>query len=105
MFRLGHLAADAGAGLLTCGVVALAAAVWLRRESVIVATVAMAAFAGPHALFHVTHPADALSTTVDVVNGIVLVAFFTTALIVMAAAVSAPGRLGLQPPDHSTPPS
>ena len=77
-----HLATDAGAGLLASGVVLLVAAWLADRRSVLVAVVAFAAFAVPHAAYHVLHPAPGLSGAEDAQNAILLV--FTVAA---AAAV------------------
>ena len=56
-----HLAADAGAGFLATGVALLAAAVWAQRSAVYVALLAFLALAVPHLVFHLRHPADALT--------------------------------------------
>jgi hypothetical protein len=63
-----HLATDAGAGFLATGAALLVAALWGRRGGVRVALVAVAAFTAPHALYHLLHPADALSTAEDAAN-------------------------------------
>ena len=63
-----HLATDAGAGLFAAGVLALLAAVLLRREVTIVAMTGYLAFALPHALYHLASPADALSASEDATN-------------------------------------
>ena len=61
-----HLATDAGAGLLAAGLLAGVAAVWMRREVVIVAMVRLISrFSIPHAVFHLAHPSDALSSGED----------------------------------------
>ncbi len=48
-----HLAADAGAGLLAAGVLAIAAAIVPERRVVQVALAGWLAFAIPHTVFHV----------------------------------------------------
>ena len=77
-----HLATDAAAGLFASGVVAGLAAWWMKREIVIVAMAAYLAFALPHAVFHLANPADALTTSEDVVNSLSL-----TIAVVLAFAV------------------
>ncbi len=67
-----HLASDTGAGLLATGVVMLLAGAWLRRDAVLVATVGYLAFSVPHAVFHLRHPADAMTTVQNVGNAVVL---------------------------------
>lgn len=63
-----HLAVDAASGLFASGVAAAIALGWRRREVVIVAMAVFLAFALPHAIFHLTHPADALNSREDAVN-------------------------------------
>jgi hypothetical protein len=67
-----HLVSDAAAGLFAAGVAAAIALWWRRREVVIVAMVAFLAFALPHAMFHLAHPADSLSDDEDLVNTVTL---------------------------------
>jgi hypothetical protein len=67
-----HLVSDAAGGLFAAGVAAAIALWWRRREVVIVAMVAFLAFALPHAMFHLVHPADALSDAEDFVNTVTL---------------------------------
>ncbi len=67
-----HLATDAGAGLLTVGVLAGCALVIDRRDVVLTAMAGVLAFSTPHTLFHLAHPADALSTTENAVNSLSL---------------------------------
>ena len=84
-----HLASDAGAGLLATGVLAALAAIWYERTIVLTAMAGFLAFALPHALFHLTHPADALSTAEDAVNtGSLLVAAAAAGAVAFAAAQS-----------------
>ncbi len=77
-----HLATDAGAGLLTVGVLATLALLLPRRDVVITAMAGALTFSVPHALFHLLHPADALSSSEDALNSISLVG-----AAVIAAAV------------------
>ncbi len=80
-----HLATDAGAGLLASGAVLLLAA-WLGdRRSGVVATVAFALFAVPHAWYHVANPAPGLTGTEDVVNASSLVFAAGASLVLLAA--------------------
>lgn len=78
-----HLATDAGAGLLAAGVLAAVALVVPRREVVLTAMLGVGAFVLPHAVFHVLHPAGALSTFEDALNSVSLVA-----VVVLTAAVA-----------------
>jgi hypothetical protein len=67
-----HLVSDAAAGLFASGVAAAAALWWRSRDVVIVTMLAFLAFALPHAMFHLAHPADALSGAEDAVNTVTL---------------------------------
>jgi hypothetical protein len=82
-----HLASDAGAGLLTIGVLAAAAAVIRRRDAVLVAGAGVLAFTGPHALFHVLNPSDLLSASEDAMNTAPLVLTAVGGLAVLWAGV------------------
>ena len=68
----GHLVSDSGSGLLAAGLLALMAAWCLRRDVTVVATLGYLAFALPHAVFHLRHPAADLSTGANVANTVVL---------------------------------
>ena len=63
-----HLASDTGAGLLATGLLVLIAGLYLRRDTTILATVGYLAFSLPHAVFHLAHPAESLSTAQDAWN-------------------------------------
>jgi hypothetical protein len=63
-----HLAVDAASGLFASGVAAAIALGWRRREVVIVAMAVFLAFALPHAIFHLAHPAEALNSREDALN-------------------------------------
>jgi len=63
-----HLAADAGAGLLATGLLVLIAGLYLRRDMTIIATVGYLAFSLPHAVFHLRHPGDGMSTAENALN-------------------------------------
>lgn len=86
-----HLAVDAGAGLLTIGVLAAAAAYLGRRDAHLVAGAGLLAFTGPHALFHVLNPSDLLSAGEDAMSTIPLV---ITALASIALLIRATGQAG-----------
>jgi hypothetical protein len=81
-----HLATDAGAGLFATGVLALLAVFWFRRDVVLTAMVGYLAFAGPHALFHLAHPSDLLTTGEDAANSATLVVAVIAAVAVLVAA-------------------
>ena len=81
-----HLVSDAAAGLFAAGVAAAIAVWWRRREVVIVAMVAFLAFALPHAMFHLAHPADALSDNEDLVNTVTLWVAVAIAVAIMLVA-------------------
>ena len=66
------LVSDSGSGLLAAGLLALMAAWCLRRDVTVVATLGYLAFALPHAVFHLRHPAADLSTGANVANTVVL---------------------------------
>lgn len=85
-----HLATDAGAGLLATGTAAALAAWWLRRDVVVVAMCTYLVFALPHAVFHLAHPTESLSTAADTVNAATLVAAAVMASAVLVRAVAAP---------------
>lgn len=82
-----HLATDAGAGLLASGVVLLVAAWLADRRSAQLALVAFAAFAIPHAGYHVLNPAPGLTSAEDLQNA-VLLAFTAVAALVLFVAAS-----------------
>ena len=58
-----HLVSDSGSGLLASGLLALMGAWCLRRDVTVVATLGYLAFALPHAVFHLRHPAADLANT------------------------------------------
>jgi hypothetical protein len=81
-----HLVTDAGAGLLASGLVLLAAA-WLADvRSVRLGLVAFAAFAIPHAAFHVLNPSDGLTDAQDLQNAGVLVFTVVAAAVLFVAS-------------------
>jgi hypothetical protein len=82
-----HLAVDAASGLFASGVAAAVALGWRRREVVIVAMAAFLAFALPHAIFHLAHPADALNGREDAVNSVSLWGEVAISLAVMITAL------------------
>ncbi len=82
-----HLVSDAAGGLFAAGVAAAIALWWRCREVVIVAMVAFLAFALPHAVFHLAHPADALSVNEDLVNTVTLWVAVAIAVAVMLVAL------------------
>ena len=89
-----HLATDAASGLLAAGVLAAIAVWWRRRDVVLVAMVGYLAFALPHAVFHLAHPADALSGSEDVMNSVTLVvAAVVAGVIAVVAWRSAPEQV------------
>jgi len=63
-----HLAFDTGAGLFATGLLLLLAGLVLRRDVTIIATIGYLAFSLPHAVFHLRHPGDDLSTAEDALN-------------------------------------
>jgi hypothetical protein len=82
-----HLVSDAAGGLFAAGVAAAVALCWRRRDVVIVAMVAFLAFALPHAVFHLAHPADALSDNEDLVNTVTLWVAVAIAVAIMLVAL------------------
>jgi hypothetical protein len=82
-----HLATDAASGLFAAGVGATIALWWRRRDVVIVAMAAFLAFAFPHAVFHLAHPADALSGVEDLVNTVTLWAAVAIAVAILMVAI------------------
>jgi len=81
-----HLATDAGAGLLASGVVLLVAAWLADRRSAQLALVAFAAFAIPHAGYHVLNPAPGLTSAQDLQNAVLLVSTAVVAAVLFVAA-------------------
>jgi hypothetical protein len=67
-----HLVSDVGAGFLAIGIALLVAALWASRAGIRVALVAYVAFTVPHVVYHVGHPADALSGSENVLNVVAL---------------------------------
>lgn len=86
-----HLATDAGAGLLTVGVLAAAAALLRRRDAHLVAGAGLIAFTGPHALFHALSPSELLTAGEDATSTVPLV-------ITAAASVAITVRAALARP-------
>lgn len=56
-----HLVGDTGVGFLAVGIVLLLAVIWTQRRLIL--AVAAMVHAGPHLLFHLRHPNDALEST------------------------------------------
>ena len=81
-----HLATDAGAGLLTVGVLATIALLLRRRDVVVTAMAGALTFSVPHAMFHLLHPAEALSSAEDAMNSISLIGAAALAGAVLAHA-------------------
>ena len=88
-----HLVSDAAAGLFAAGVAAASALWWRGRHVVIVAMAAFLAFALPHALFHLTHPASALSGAEDVANTVTLWLAVAIAGAIIVAALRSDGQM------------
>lgn len=82
-----HLVSDSGSGLLAAGLLALMAAWCLRRDVTIVATLGYLAFALPHAVFHLRHPAADLSTGANVANTAVLWFAVLLVIVVLVAEI------------------
>lgn len=85
-----HLASDAGAGLLAAGLVVLVAAWLADTRSVRLAIVAFAAFAVPHAAFHVANPSELLTSAQDAQNAVTLVVSVLAAAVLFTAARPSP---------------
>ena len=82
-----HLVSDSGSGLLATGLLALMAAWRLRRDVTVVATLGYLAFALPHAVFHLRHPAVDLSSGANVVNTSVLWFAVLLVIVVLVAEI------------------
>ena len=82
-----HLVSDSGSGLLAVGLLALMAAWCLRRDVTVVATLGYLAFALPHAIFHLRHPAADLSTGANVANTAVLWFAVLLVIVVLVAEI------------------
>ena len=63
-----HLVSDSGSGFLATGLLVLIAGLCLRRDITVVATVGYLAFSLPHAVFHLQHSGEGLSTAQDALN-------------------------------------
>ena len=88
-----HLATDAGAGLLTVGVLAAYAAFRLHREVVVVASLGVLTFSLPHTIFHLLNPADSMTASEDAVNSATLViGTALAAAVLVVAARTVPGH-------------
>ena len=88
-----HLAVDAGSGLLTVGVLALAAAFIGRRDAHLAAGAGLLAFTGPHALFHLLNPSDLLTSSENASSTIPLVITALASLAILMRAVSSSGEV------------
>lgn len=86
-----HLVSDSGSGLLATGLLVLMAAWRLRRDVTIVATAGYLAFALPHAVFHLRHPAENLSTVENGGNLAVLWFAVLLAVVVLVSEVVCKG--------------
>ena len=86
-----HLAADAGAGLLTVGVLSLTAAALMRRDVTVTAMVGALAFIVPHTLFHAFNPApdDALTTAENIQSTGLLAVSLAAAVWVLVTTLQA----------------
>ena len=82
-----HLVSDSGSGLFAAGLLALMAAWCMRREVTVVAMLGYLAFALPHAVFHLRHPAADLSTGANVANTAVLWFAVLLAIVVLVADI------------------
>ena len=82
-----HLVFDSGSGLLATGLLVLIAGLRLRRDMTVIATVGYLAFSLPHAIFHLQHPSESLSTAEDAWNVAVLWLVVVLAGAVLAAEV------------------
>ncbi len=82
-----HLVFDSGSGLLATGLLVLIAGLRLRRDMTVIATVGYLAFSLPHAIFHLRHPSEGLSTAEDAWNVAVLWLVVVLAGAVLAAEV------------------
>lgn len=83
-----HLASDAAAAFLATGVALLIAVVVPRRELVLMALATYLAFALPHTVHHLTHPAPGLSSGEDVYNDVLLTAQVLLAVVLAWATWS-----------------
>lgn len=92
-----HLVTDSASGLLAAGVAALIALCWRRPAVVVTAMLTHLAFSVPHAVFHVLHPVDALSTADDLTNVGALLINVAAALAVGWVAVAAVRESDAQP--------
>ena len=82
-----HLVSDSGSGLLAAGLLALMGAWCLRRDVTVVATLGYLAFALPHAVFHLRHPAADLSTGANLANTAVLWLVVLLVIVVLVAEI------------------
>ena len=82
-----HLVSDSGSGLLAAGLLALMGAWCLRRDVTVVAALGYLAFALPHAVFHLRHPAADLSTGANLANTAVLWLAVLLVIVVLVAEI------------------
>ena len=82
-----HLVSDSGSGLLAAGLLALMGAWCLRRDVTVVASLGYLAFALPHAVFHLRHPAADLSTGANLANTTVLWLAVLLVIVVLVAEI------------------
>jgi hypothetical protein len=94
-----HLASDAGAGFLATGVALITAALWAQRSAVSVALLAYLSFALPHVVYHLAHPADALSGAERAINLALLGSGVAIAAVLGWGARTRPTTSIDQPPD------
>ncbi len=82
-----HLVSDSGSGLLAAGLLALMGAWRLRRDVTVVVPLGYLAFALPHAVFHLRHPAADLSTGANLANTTVLWLAVLLVIVVLVAEI------------------
>ena len=82
-----HLATDAGAGVLTVGVLAGAALIVDRTDGQLVAGAGLAAFTVPHALFHLLNPSELLAGGENAMSTVPLVVTAVASVALLLDAV------------------
>jgi len=87
-----HLAGDAGVGFLAVGVVLLLAAVWLDIRVIQAALIAAVVHDGPHLLYHLRHPNEALDSVDAALSNGGLFLGASLALVLLVATARAESR-------------
>ena len=93
-----HLASDVGAAFFATGAGLLLAAYWGSQRAVQLALAVFVAFTMPHVAYHLTHPADGLSSVADAANSGLLASNLVWAAVLWWGATRQPSPSSMPRP-------